>query len=116
MIRNDSIAEYTTDYGPTEKYEDCIMPIAIPSFGENTVAQLQELAEKNRHDTYWANRREEMLSESTLIKDHIQKLEVGRELTRNKSQFGPAISVQRFHYPRQYIQRKVKDYAKTRSR
>ena len=74
VVRDDTIAEYVQDFGPAQEYGG-IQPLLMPSMGENTVAQLQAHAEKNRHDTYWAGRREEMLAESTLIEDHLRQLE-----------------------------------------
>jgi len=106
--RNDSIARWQKDYGPEELYER-VVPILIPSFGENTVAQLQELAEKNRHDTYWANRRDEMLAESTLIKDHMDLLEQETANLLNKTVLGPRVRVQRNANNRQSIQRYLKE-------
>jgi hypothetical protein len=99
VIRDDAIAEYLEDLGPAEDYAR-IQPMMIPSFGENTVAQLQEFAVKNRHDEYWTNRVDEMLAESTLIEDHLRQLEVNREVIRNRSHFGPGIAAQRNGYPR----------------
>ncbi len=94
VIRDDAIAEYAMDIGPAEDYER-ITPMIIPSFGENTVAQLQEFAAKNREDEYWANRVDEMLAESTLIKDHIDQLFRDEKLRKMSSHFGPLVSVQR---------------------
>ncbi|KKL20196.1 hypothetical protein LCGC14_2457890 [marine sediment metagenome] len=99
VIRDDAIAEYLEDIGPASDYAR-IQPMMIPSFGENTVAQLQEFALKNRHDEYWAKRVDEMLAESTLIEDHLRQFEVDREVIRNRSHFGPGIAAQRNGYPR----------------
>ncbi len=99
VIRDDTIAEYTQDLGPVSDYER-IQPMFIPGFGDDTVAQVQELAEKNRHDEYWANRVDEMLAESTLVKDHLQQLEQNREIVLNRSRFGLGGSTQRNGYPR----------------
>ena len=94
VIRGDAVAEYLADIGPTEDYER-IQPMMIPSFGENTVGQLQEFAAKNREDEYWANRSDEILAGSTLIKDHIDQEFEKQELRRMRSHFGPLTSVQR---------------------
>ena len=99
VIRGDTIAKYETDFGPAENF-DRIQPLAIPSFGENTVAQLQELAEKNRHDDYWARRVDEMRAESTLIADHIRQLEQQQAIIANRSTFGAGVVAQRNGYPR----------------
>ena len=101
VLRGDSIAEYLEDFGPAEDFARA-QPIMLPSpDGCNTVAQLQECAEKNRHDAYWANRVDEMLHESTLITDHIRQLEQNRELVANRSLFAPTGHHRRNGYPRQ---------------
>lgn len=74
VIRGDTIAAHTTDYGPAEDFGD-VMPLMMPSFGDDTVAQLREHAEKNRYDRYWSERSKAMLAESTLISDHIAQVE-----------------------------------------
>lgn len=103
-----AIAEWTHDYGPADLFER-IQPIAIPSMGDDTVAQLQELAEKNRHDDYWARRADEMLAESTLIRDHVNQFDRRFQVIRNRSVFGPQITVQRNDYSQQETQRRLKE-------
>ena len=102
VIRGDAIAEYTTDYGPTTLFERTT-PLIIPSFGENTVGQLQDHAAKNRQDHHWYNRSREMLAESTLIKDSLRILGQQREVLLNRTVIGPIITVQRNDTPREYI-------------
>ena len=97
VIRSDAIAKYITDFGPALAF-DGVTPLLIPSFGENSVAQLQEIAEKHRHNDYWTKRREEMLAESTLIEDAIRQHEQDREMIRQRSVLGPGINVQRNGY------------------
>lgn len=108
VIREDAIACYEVDYGLASDFERAT-PIIIPSFGENTVAQLQAIAEKNRNDDYWTKRREEMLAASTLIPDHVQLLEQTTENLLNRSVFGPAVQVQRNNQNRQSIRRWLKE-------
>lgn len=81
VVRGDAIAAHTTDFGPAESYAR-ITPLMMPSFGTDTVAQLREHAEKNRHDTYWQDRAAEQLENSTLIEDHIRQIEQKKELVR----------------------------------
>lgn len=81
VIRGDTIAAHTTDYGPAENFEG-VTPLMMPSFGDDTVAQLREHAERNRHDNYWQQRAAQQLEESTLIKDHIAQLEMTHEYRR----------------------------------
>lgn len=108
VVRGDAIAEWTKDYGAASKFER-IQPLVMPSFGDDTVAQLQEWAEKNRNDDYWAKRREEMLAESTLIRDHVAQVEQDREEIRNRSVFGPAHRVQRNEYSQEATRRLIKE-------
>lgn len=83
VIRGDAIAAHTTDFGPAEDFA-LVTPLMMPSFGDDTVAQLREHAEKNRHDAYWQQRAEEQLKNSTLIQDHITQLEMqGEFIKRN---------------------------------
>ena len=76
VVRGDTIAAHTTDYGPAENFEK-VTPLFLWSPGDcDTVAQLREHAEKNRHDTYWYDRTQQMKAESTLIRDHIEQIEM----------------------------------------
>lgn len=77
VVRGNAIATHTTDFGPAEDYAT-VTPLLMPSFGENTVAQLREHAEKNRHDDYWHQRAQAQLAESTLIRDHIEQIEMAK--------------------------------------
>lgn len=81
VIRGDTIAAHTTDYGPAEDFAN-VTPLMMPSFGDDTVAQLREHAEKNRHDTYWQDRAKEQQANSTLIRDHIEQIDMKREYAR----------------------------------
>lgn len=100
VLRDDAIAEFCTDIGSADLFER-IQPMILPSpDGCNTVAQLQEFAAKNREDTYWADRVDAMLAESTLVKDHLRQLEQNKELVRNRSHFGAVGGFQRNGYPR----------------
>ncbi len=74
VVRGDTIESFATDFGPAENFED-VIPLYMPSIGTDTVAQLREHGEKNRHDHYWSDRRKAMLAESTLISDHIAQVE-----------------------------------------
>lgn len=77
VIRGDEIAEHTRDFGPVESYAH-VIEFFMPSFGDDTVAQLREHAEKNRHDTYWQGRAKAQRAESTLIRDHIEQIEMAQ--------------------------------------
>ena len=107
VIRGDAMAEYCEDYGPAEDYAE-VPVLMLPSFGENTVAQLQEMAERHRHDDKWIKRRKEMLAESTLIADVLRDIEENREYIANRSQFGPGISVQRNIYDSNVAKRRLR--------
>ena len=98
VIRDDTIAKFETDFGPVENFKDAT-EVVYPSFGENSVGQLQELAERDRHSDKWAKRGRERLAESTLIPDILRQEEIRLEIIANRSRFGPAISVQRDDLP-----------------
>lgn len=94
VVRDDRLAEFATDFGPAEDFEH-IPPLFIPSFGDDSVAQLQEMAEHHRHDLKWEKRRKERLAESTLIKDILQREEEKRDWVVRRSRFGPGGAVLR---------------------
>jgi hypothetical protein len=81
ILRGDAIAAHTRDFGPAEDYRH-VTPLMMPSFGDDTVAQLREHAGRNRQDTYWRQRAKEQRAGSTLIRDHIEQLEMRREYVR----------------------------------
>ena len=105
VIRGDAIAKYETDYGPISKWPDAT-EIMYPSFGENSVAQLQEMAERDRHSDKWAKRGRERLAESTLIQDILRQEEALLNVRANRSIIGPAITVQRNDFPRGAVKEK----------
>ena len=105
VIRGDAIAEWSKDYGPISRWPDAT-EIMYPSFGENSVAQLQEMAERDRHSDKWAKRGRERLAESTLIKDILRQEEALLNVRANRSVIGPAITVQRNDFPRGAVKEK----------
>ena len=108
VIRDDRKAHFVTDLGPASLFE-YVTPIMIPSLGENTVQELQYLAEQNRHDFYWQKRAEEMLSESTMIRDVIRQEEEIHQVIRNRSMFGPEHTVQRNGYSQVSMERRLRE-------
>ncbi len=81
VVRGDAIAAHATDYGPAADFRH-VTPLFMPSFGDDTVAELREHAEKNRHDTYWQQRADEQLAGSTLIADAIRQTQQRAEYAR----------------------------------
>ena len=98
VIRGGRKAKFETDFGPASDWPHAT-PVIYPSFGENSIGELQWLAERDRHNDKWAKRRKEMLAESTLIADILRNNEIMLEVQRNRSQFGPGVSVQRIDFP-----------------
>jgi len=94
VVRGDAIAAHTTDYGPAENFRH-VTPLFMPSFGDDTIAQLREHAEKNRHDTYWQDRAKEQQAQSTLIRDAIRYAEERKRRRLHQTTSGPAVTVQR---------------------
>ncbi len=99
VIRGGAVAKYVTDFGPASDWPDAT-EVIYPSFGTDSTGQLQELAERDRHSDKWAKRRREMQAESTLIPDILRQEETLLEVRRNRSHFGPGVSVQRNDYSR----------------
>lgn len=108
VLRGDRKAAFETDFGPASDFPDAT-PIIYASFGDDSVGQLQELAERDRHSDKWAKRRREMQSESTLIADILRQEEIMMEVKRNRSHFGPNLSVQRIDFPREAVAQKQKE-------
>lgn len=109
VIRDDKVIMVRLkDFGPASDYAH-VTPMLMPSVGTDTVAQLQEFADKNREDTYWQKRSEEMLAGSTLIADHVRQAEQDWLQVRNRSVLGPAITVQRDLYSQSAAARKLSE-------
>ena len=108
VIRNDAIAKHLIDLGPLEDFERAT-PIILPSEGENTVAQLQEHAERNRHDDRYYRRREEMKRESTLIPDILRQEEAKLLAKQNRTVIGPYQRTQRGAWPREHVVRTLQE-------
>ncbi|KKN06319.1 hypothetical protein LCGC14_1078460 [marine sediment metagenome] len=108
VIRADRKAKYVTDFGPVSEWPDAT-PLIYISEGEDTVAELQYLAERDRHDDKWAKRRKEMQAESTLIPDIIRQEERKIAERQNRSVFGPHQSTQRIDYPREAVKERQKE-------
>ncbi|KKL51770.1 hypothetical protein LCGC14_2292150, partial [marine sediment metagenome] len=68
VVRGDANAKFETDYGPVSFWPDAT-EIIYPSFGENSVGQLQEMAECDRYSDWGAKHRRRVAAESTLIPD-----------------------------------------------
>ncbi len=115
VIRDDAIAKYIWDIGPVEDYEDRVTPILMPSFGENTVAELQAHAERNRHTDKYIRRRREMQAESTLVADAIAEVERRHLAKSNRSVVGPGVFVQRSGWSQTAAERVLRDRVKERT-
>ncbi len=108
VIRGDAKAEWSKDYGPVSDFPDATETIYF-SDGDDSVGQLQELAERDRHSDRWAKRRREMQAESTLIPDILKQEEELLDVVRNRTTIGPAITVQRNDFPREAVINKRKE-------
>lgn len=114
VIRGDRKAKYETDIGPVSDFPDAT-PLIYISDGDDTVAELQYLAEMDRRNDKWAKRRREMQSESTLIADILRQEERKIAERQNRSVFGPHHSAQRIDYPREAVKAKQKERRNDRS-
>ncbi len=114
VIRDDAIAKFVMDIGPAEDYEDRIIPILLPCFGEHTVAEFQEEAVRNRHETKYMRRRDEMLAESTLVEDAIAIVEQRYLQKSNKTLVTPSGMTQRDGWSQATAERVLRDRVKER--
>lgn len=108
VIRNDKKHQWRRDLGSTKLFKQAV-PLFMPSFGENSVAQLQEFALKNRHDNYWYKRSQEMKAESTLMKDAADQNDEIELARKNISVLGPHLKKQRNDYAPGVNARKLKE-------
>lgn len=108
VVRGDAIAKFETDYGPASDFPNFTETI-YPAFGDDSVAQLQEMAEYDRHSDKWAKHRQRVASESTLIPDILRDEEIKLDVIANRSTFGPGVSVQRNDFPREAVNNKFKE-------
>lgn len=106
VVRGDSLARYETDMGPASRYAD-VQELIIPSFGDDSVAELQYEADLHRHDTYWKGRIEEIKASSTLIADAVQQTEQRHQLIHNRSSFGPYARAQRDGFSLDSVERQI---------
>ena len=114
VVRGDTIAKHITDMGPADAFE-MITPIFIPNEGTDSVAVLQAMAEKNRHDTYWQTRAQEQLAESTLISDLIEQEQKIHAVIHNRTSNGPYVTNQRNGWSRVTTQRNFKERRQQRT-
>ena len=108
VIRGDAKAVWTRDCGPVSDWPDAT-EILYPSFGENSVGQLQEMAEADRHSDWGAKHRQRVAAESTLIPDILRDEEILKDVIANRSNFGLGVSVQRNDFPREAVINKFKE-------
>lgn len=115
VIRGDRKARYTTDFGPVSDFPDAT-PIIYIGDGEDTVAEFQTAAQRDRSDDRWAKRRKEMQSESTLIADVLRTAEQNIAVRANRSVFAPGFSAQRIDYPRAAVEERKRENDRTNNR
>lgn len=94
VYRDDTIAKWERDLGPAENF-DTATPFRCQSFGEDSVAEMQDMAENSRRDDYWHKRSIEMQEASTLLPDIVRQQEILYAIAKNRSTFGPYQSAQR---------------------
>ena len=114
VIRDDAIAKYQVDLGSADYWEERALPQAIAGMGDDTVAELQEWAERDRNKGKMWQFVQQQREESTLIEDSIAGLEQEFLAKRNKTIIGPHVFSQRGEYPRQFAQRELRSRVKER--
>lgn len=114
VVRGDAIAKYTVDLGSAEYWEERALPQVIAGFGEDTVAELQEWAERDRNKGRLWQFVQEQRENSTLIEDSIAGLEQELLAKRNHTTIGPHVFSQRGDYPGQHARRVLRGRQKER--
>jgi hypothetical protein len=96
--RNGELARYIEDLGPAVLFP--ATPFVIPSLFEHTVAELRDIAERQRNrPERWLDFQKELAGESTLIQDAIRWNEALYKASRNMTVNGPLITIQRNGVP-----------------
>lgn len=97
VVRGDEIAEFKRIIGPAKG----LAPLQLLGpFGEDSVGEMVDEADRSRDDDYGVKLREEVRQSSTLIRDAIQEREENVERIANRSVFGPARTKQRNGFSR----------------
>lgn len=111
VVRGDNLAVYSEDLGSVSNFPRS-PDLVMPSFGENTVAELREFAERDRYDDKYLKQAEEQLAQSTMIEDVIRDIDIEREIIKNRSSIGPAVSTQRNDFDRAKWRRNMRRKAR----
>ena len=115
VIRGDALAKHEIDLGPAEEWEGVASPLLMPSFGDDTVAQLQEHAEVTRNESKYLQLIRQYQEESTLVEDSLAGLEQQLLAKRNTTTIGPHVFAQRGDYPGQFARRELRSRVKERT-
>ena len=109
VIRGDAIAKYTLDLGPAEDWEERALPQVIYSVGLDTVAEVQDSAERDRNQGKLMQFVQQQREESTLIEDSLAGVEQQHLAKSNRTLIGPHVFSQRGDYPSQFARRELKE-------
>ena len=82
--RGNQVYEFPRDLGPSENYKD-VGGFILLSDGEDTVAEMLDLADEERDKNLIKAVLDEVADKSTLIKDSIDLLEQKRELVKRNT-------------------------------
>lgn len=90
--RNDALAYFWQDLGPATGGD----PFQIISVWEDTVGEVLDLAAYlHGHPELYEGKREELVGNSTLIKDLVDQLEQADKILRHRTHSGPSLLKQR---------------------
>ena len=109
VVRDGAKAKYILDLGDADYWEARALPQAIAGLGDDTVAELQEWAERDRLEGKFMQYQKQLLEESTLIEDSLAGLEQEYLAKRNRTTIGPHVFAQRGDYPGQFARREIKE-------
>ena len=105
--RGDAIACYEIDLGSEEQFE-MVTPLHIISpWGEDSVAECLDAADRNRIDTHWRKRAKEMQESSTLMRDIVEQREKISQVVKNRTVSGPFQTNQRNGWDHTALERQL---------
>ena len=114
VIRGDAIAKYTLDLGSADDWEERALPQVIYSAGTDTVAEVQESAERDRNEGKLMQFVKQQREGSTLIEDSLAGLEQQHLAKSNRTIIGPHVFAQRGDYPGEHVRRILRGKVKER--
>ena len=109
VIRGDGFIDATINHGPNPLYASKIPPLFMAPQGAETVGFMREMSDAHRRDLRYYKQAIEQIEASTLISDVVRQEEGKLLAVHNRSTFGPHVTIQRNHFPREQALRDIKE-------